>query len=142
MNLWHGLFKRRLAISLLTFIIVISSHSVAMGQFTFLHSSSQNQIQTTPWWDISKAERCGKLFCSEVAFPYFPYGNLFDDLTLAIEPKLEEDLTQVTSKIEKRAAIVEETMLAIFKQTVKTHLSWELLNHTGKHLNFLPVTRS
>ena len=54
-----------------------------------------------------------------MTFPYFPLGKIFDDLTLAIEPKLDQDLAQVTSEIEGRAATVEETMLGIFRQTVK-----------------------
>ena len=115
--------RQRLAIALLAFIIAIAWHPIALGQFPFLSSPSQNQTPVTPWWEISKARRCGKLLCSEVAFPYFPYGKFFENFTLAIEPKLEQDLTQVTSEIEERALTVEETMWAIFKQTVKMRRS-------------------
>ncbi|MDJ0678301.1 MAG: mechanosensitive ion channel family protein [Xenococcaceae cyanobacterium MO_167.B52] len=115
--------KRRLAITLLTFLIAISWHPMALGQFPFLSSSSANQTQGLPWWEISKAKRCGKLWCSEVAFPYFPYGKFFENFTLAIKPELEQDLTEITSKIEERALTVEETMFAILKQTVKIRRS-------------------
>jgi small conductance mechanosensitive channel len=112
--------KQRLAIALLAFIIAIAWHPLALGQIPFLSSPSDNQTQVTPWWDVSKARRCGKLWCSEVAFPYLPYGKSFERFTLAIEPKLEQDLYQVTSEIEERALTVEETMWAIFRQTAKT----------------------
>ncbi len=113
------LIKRRLAIALLTFLIAIAWSPLALGQIRFFSSPSETQTQVTPWWDISRARRCGKLWCSEVTFPYFPLGKIFEDFTLAIEPKLEQDLAQVTSEIEERAATVEETMLGIFRQTVK-----------------------
>ena len=113
------LIKRRLAIALLTFLIAIAWSPLALGQIPFFSSPSETLTQVTPWWDISKARRCGKLWCSEVTFPYFPLGKIFENFTLAIEPKLEQDLVQVTSDIEERAATVEETMLAIFRQTVK-----------------------
>ena len=132
--------RQRLAIALLAFIIAIAWHPIALGQIPFLSSPSENPTQVTPWWDISKAQRCGKLWCSEVAFPYFPYGKFFENFTLAIKPKPEQDLTQVTSEIEERALTVEETMLAIFKQTVKTGRSGqsELFNNLQDkfHLNW------
>ncbi len=115
--------RQRLAIALLAFIIAIAWHPLALGQIPFLSSPSENPTLLTPWWDISKARRCGKLWCSEVAFPYFPYGKFFENFTLAIQPKPEQDLTQVTSEIEEQALTVEETMWAIFKQTVKTRRS-------------------
>ena len=122
--------KQGLAIAFLTLIIAIASHPLALGQIPFLSSPSENQTQVTHWWDLSEARRCGKLWCSEVAFPYFPYGKFFESLTIAIEPKLEQDLTEVTSEIEERALTVEETMWGIFKQTAKTRRSVqsELLN--------------
>ena len=115
--------KQKLTIALLAFTLAIAWPPIALGQIPFLSSPSENPTQGTPWWDISKAQRCGKLWCSEVAFPYFPYGKFFENFTLAIEPKPEQDLTQVTSEIEERALTVEETMLAIFKQTVKIRRS-------------------
>ena len=119
------LIKRKLVIALLTFLIAIAWSPLALGQIPFFASPSDNPTQVTPWWDISKARRCGKLWCSEVTFPYFPLGKIFENFTLAIEPKPEKDLAQVTSEIEERAATVEETMLAIFRQTVKTRLAKE-----------------
>ena len=115
--------RQRLAIALLAFIIALAGHPIALGQIPLLSSPSENQTQVTYWWEISKARRCGKLWCSEVAFPYFPYGRLFDSFIIAIEPKLEQDLTQVTAEIEERALTVEETMWAIFKQTAKARRS-------------------
>ena len=115
--------RQRLAIALLAFIIALAGHPLALGQIPLLSSPSENQTQDTPWWDLSEARRCGKLWCSEVTFPYFPYNKIFEDFTLAIEPKLDQDLTQVTSEIEKRALTVEETMWAIFKQTATAQRS-------------------
>ena len=130
--------KRRLAIALLAFIIAIAWNPLALGQIPFFSSPSETQTQVTPWWDISKARRCGKLWCSEVTFPYFPLGKIFENFTLAIEPKLEQDLAQVTSEIEERAATVEETMLEIFRQTVKARREKEseLFNTPQEKINW------
>ncbi|MDJ0900646.1 MAG: mechanosensitive ion channel family protein [Xenococcus sp. MO_188.B8] len=132
------LIKRRLAIALLTFLIAIAWSPLALGQIPFFSSPSETQTQVTPWWDISKARRCGKLLCSEVTFPYFPLGKIFENFTLAIEPKLEQDLAQVTSDIEERAATVEETMVGIFRQTVKARREKEskLFNTSQEKLNW------
>ncbi len=146
------IIKRRLVIALLAFLLAIAWNPQALGQIPFFSSPSEVQTQVTPWWDISKARRCGKLWCSEVTFPYFPLGKLFENFTLAIEPSLDQDLTQVTSEIEERASTVEDTMFAIFKQTVKTRRSeksesfntsqdkfnldwkyWLLTNDKGRH---------
>ena len=149
------LLQQKLAIALLTFTLAITLPPLALGQIPFLSSPSDNQTQvtSTPWWNLSKARRCGKLLCSEVAFPYFPYSKfrqdvtIARDLTIAIQPQLDQDLSDVISKIEERALTVEETMLAIFQQSASKHLSIEaeIFNNSQQKLEYnwkywLPTT--
>ena len=138
--------KKKLIIALLTCTLAIAWHPLALGQIPFLSSSRTNQTQvtSTPWWNLSKARRCGKLLCSEVAFPYFPYSKfrqdvtIARDLTIAIQPKLEQDLADVASKIEERALTIEETMLAIFQQAASKRRSMqsEIFNNLQQKLEY------
>ena len=106
-------------------IFLISIHAAvaflppARGQFSLGAPSGEVQAQTKPWWDLNKARRCGKLWCSDVVFRQFPLSRFFDDFTVATQPQTDKPLPQVIEEAESRAETVEETFYAILDQIVK-----------------------
>ena len=109
-----------LLVALISFCTVVVFQPIAVGQFSLGAPSAEAKVQTKPWWDLNKAERCGKLWCSEVVFRYFPLHRFFDDFTVATLPQPEQTVAQVASEIEARAETVEETFYSILNQLVKT----------------------
>ena len=124
-------FKKKLFILLkytviiwLSFCLTLTIPTTTNAQISFSNSSSDSQSQFTPLWELGKTRMCGKLWCSDISFPYFPYGpitsnlNLGNSFTIASRANLEDP--QSTSKgLEIRANLVEQTWLSLYKKIVR-----------------------
>ena len=118
LKLWHRnhILVRVFFLALLTLILTITWHPVVLGQFDLFAPSPENQSKTVPWWEPNQPRLCGKLWCMDINFPYFPYGWLAQDFTIAARPNLENP-TAAKAEINNRAVVIQETMLSIFRKT-------------------------
>ena len=67
LSIWRLMAMPMVMLGLTTFILTLIWSPVAVGQFPLTVASANTPIGSeTPWWDPNKAQRCGRLWCSEV----------------------------------------------------------------------------
>ena len=111
-------------IILLSFCLTLTIPVIANAQISLFNSSNDSQSQFTPWWKLAKTRVCGRLWCSDISFPYFPYeriANKFNfDISFTIAAKSNLEDPQSTAKeLEIRATLVEQTWLSLYKKIVR-----------------------
>lgn len=84
---------------------------------------------TTPWWDINKARRCGRLWCSDV----FLRGSSQVTLTVGLIPGEEETSLDAANAVQSRAQQVE----SIFNSIYFTLVSLDSVEVPPKNVPFL-----
>jgi small-conductance mechanosensitive channel len=102
------------SIALLTLLLTTTGISSVVGQISLFSESVENRSYQTPWWDPNKAQRCGRLVCSDI---YFSRNNQFT-VASTIDTDREEAISAL--EVEKRAKLVQETVSSIFQQAVNS----------------------
>lgn len=118
------IFGKYIVIILLTFILNLTISTSNNAQISLSNSDSDGESQFTPLWKLATTRVCGKLWCSDISFPYFPYEHITNKLdlgtsfTIALRANLEAP--QSTAKeLDNRAKLVEETWLSLYSKIVK-----------------------
>ncbi|MEX1315768.1 MAG: mechanosensitive ion channel family protein [Synechococcaceae cyanobacterium] len=62
------------------------------------------------WWDLDRAVRCGRLWCSRVVTPHVPLGPGKPAITLAVLPALGEGSQESAARVEARSTAVANTL--------------------------------
>ena len=74
-------------------------------------------ITAAPWWDLSKAYACGRLLCSDVAFPaVLAHLRAVDPMVLTIQPAPEASLESQRALVEARSRTVRVGVDGIIQQ--------------------------
>lgn len=113
-----------LAIILLSVSFTLTIPTISNAQISVLNSSSNGESQFTPWWKSQKTRVCGKLWCSDVSFPYFPYAgivsqlNLAETFTIASRSNLEDPITSA-NELEIRASVIEQTWFSLYRKIIR-----------------------
>lgn len=98
-----------LTVFLLTFSLVITTHTPALSQFPlFLPSTTTEHQSQTPWWNVNRAHICGaSSWCNKV---YLGTKLSFKgELTLGASRNLEQDDRETSLILERRARLVQES---------------------------------
>lgn len=103
---------------LITLMVVITAPTVS-AQFPFFSGGSGGDAGTStgtkPWWDINKARRCGRLWCSDV----YLRGSFFRTLTIGYSPAPDESPQAAAAAVEFRAQQVESIFDAVYFQLIR-----------------------
>ncbi len=76
-----------------------------------------------PWWDLSKAYACGRLLCSDVAFPsVLPPLKGMDPMVLTIQPAPDASLEAMSAMVEARSRTVRVGVEGIIEQLRRQEL--------------------
>ena len=126
-----------IVIILLTFILTLTISSSNTAQISLSNSGSDGESQFTPLCKLATTRVCGKLWCSDISFPYFPYEHITNKLdlgtsfTIALRANLEAP--QSTAKeLEIRANLIEETWLSLYTKIVKNSRKESAQNELNK----------
>ncbi|MGK7914806.1 MAG: hypothetical protein AB4038_04570, partial [Prochloraceae cyanobacterium] len=116
--------NRFILIALLTCTLTLTSMPATVGQIPFLPTSSNQTTTETPGWDLNKAERCVKYWCSDVYFYQFSTTTpLSADLTLASLRQENQSEVEVAQALEERARLVQGIVRDIFTKII----SWKTI---------------
>lgn len=143
--------KKYLIIVLISFLLTLNLPTISQAQISFSNESGDKSSQFTPLWKLHKTRVCGKFWCSDVNFPYFPYANITsifnirNSFTIASRTNLENPQTDA-NELEIRATVIEQTWLSLYKKIVRNNQTqpeksninlqdWFIFN--PKPLNFL-----
>ena len=105
-------------IILLSFSLTLTIPTTTNAQISLFNSSNDSQSQFIPWWELGKTRVCGKLLCSDISFPYFPYASItkkFDlaySFTIAARANLKDDFQITSNELEIRANLIEQIVIA------------------------------
>ncbi len=102
----------------MSFSLTLTIPAITNGQIPLFNTSSDNQGEFTPWWKLGETRVCGKLWCSHVNFPYFPYEVLNPQFTIASRADLENPQATV-NQLEIRTSLVEQTLLSLYQKIVR-----------------------
>ncbi len=107
---------RFVLILFVTALVTIATPMIATAQIPFaVGGGSGETLGNTPWWDVNKARRCGRLWCSDV----YLRGSLFRRITIARFPDEEETAKKNAIAIEDRAQEVESVFNEVYGQLVR-----------------------
>ena len=118
-------FVKYAVIILLSFSLTLTIPTSTNAQISLFNSSNDSQSQFIPWWELGKTRVCGKLLCSDISFPYFPYATITRKLdlaysfTIASRANLKEDSQTTANELEIRGNLIEQTWLALYKKIVR-----------------------
>ena len=113
-----------LLILFLTFSFTLTIAPLTKAQMPFFSAGEESTTQFTPWWKLGKTRVCGKLWCSDISFPYFPYSditsrlNLGSSFTIASRTNLDSPQT-TANELEVRASVIEQTWLSLYRRMVR-----------------------
>ena len=124
-------------IILLSFSLTLTIPTIAKAQISLLNADSNGESQFYPWWKLQKTRVCGKLWCSDISFPYFPYAsiasklNLEDTFTIASRSNLEDPQTSA-NELEIRATVIEQTWLSLYRRIIRNAQNLSNQNEKNK----------
>ncbi|MGK7939970.1 MAG: mechanosensitive ion channel family protein [Crocosphaera sp.] len=102
----RGFVVRSFILFLTTLLISITWTPITVGQLPVLSASNNSSIKTeTPWWDVNKAQRCGRLWCSEVHL----FGGLDKIFKVAVD-----NPDDAAVKVEERARKIQTIYDSIY----------------------------
>ncbi len=106
-------------ISILSLTLNLSFSPKTLGQIPlFMPSNSQSPQQlTSKPWDLNRAFRCGRFWCSNVHFiDGDPKQGLRGDLVLAAPQDINTPNVEIVQPLEQRSELV----LRVFKQIINS----------------------
>ena len=122
LSIWRLMAMPMVMLGLTTFILTLIWSPVAVGQFPLTVASANTPIGSeTPWWDPNKAQRCGRLWCSEVHL----FGGLDKVFKVAVTPDAVEDPNDAPSTVEERARQVENIYNSIYNRVRQSELMFQ-----------------
>ncbi|WP_221638151.1 mechanosensitive ion channel family protein [Synechococcus sp. BSF8S] len=105
-----------LVLVMLTCTLIVVTPAV-QAQIPFASSdTSASAPRTKPWWDPAQAERCGRLWCSQVLIPYFTFDGENKDIVVAIAAETNVAESDLTRTVEQRSETIVESFDAVLNQ--------------------------
>jgi small conductance mechanosensitive channel len=68
------------------------------------------------WWELDRAHRCGRMWCSRVVSPHIPLGPGEPKITLAVRPGQGEEPAAAATRVEARSTAVATTLRQISRE--------------------------
>jgi small conductance mechanosensitive channel len=87
------------------------------------------------WWDLDRAGRCGRMWCSRVVTPHIPLGPRQPRVTLAVMPTPEERPQDSAARVEARSSAVANTLQRLSRELAR-RLDDEPLSRQERSLGF------
>lgn len=129
------------ALAMITCSLIVAAPAV-QAQIPFTSSgSTANAPRTKPWWDPARAERCGRLWCSQVLIPYFAFGRENENIVVTIAANPNETESDFTQAVEQRSETISESFNAVLTQLRRSlgrfnqsnKIDWSELGSHQKH---------
>ncbi|MFM1843566.1 MAG: hypothetical protein RLZZ490_2309, partial [Cyanobacteriota bacterium] len=126
--------QKFIAVLLISLMVVTMAPTVS-AQLPFFSGGNQTETTVTgkgtPWWDINKARRCGRLWCSDI----YLRGSFWETLIIGYSPGLEESPQAAAAAVEFRAQQVESIFNAVYFQLIALDQQRKINNGQSKKLN-------
>ena len=125
--------QRFITIVLITLLVVTTAPAVS-AQLPFFAGGSSSEATSArglPWWDINKAKRCGRLWCSDI----YLRGSFLSTLTIGYSPGPEDNPQAAAAAVEFRAQQVESIFDAVYFQLIALDQQRQQNNGQSKKLN-------
>ncbi|MDJ0898269.1 MAG: mechanosensitive ion channel family protein [Xenococcus sp. MO_188.B8] len=101
----------------MSFYLTLIIPAIANSQTSLSSTSSGSQDKFNPWWKTERVKPCGKLWCADVNFPYFPYYSFLSDENITIASRADlQDPKSTANQLEIRSDLVEKTLLSIYQK--------------------------
>ncbi|MCT0219826.1 mechanosensitive ion channel family protein [Synechococcus sp. CS-1329] len=78
--------------------------------------SSGSAARAKPWWDFAQAERCGRLWCSQVLLPYITLGEDNRKFVVAVAADPDAADSDWARMVEQRSETIVESFNAVLSQ--------------------------
>ncbi|NQV11485.1 MAG: hypothetical protein HQ527_10050 [Cyanobacteria bacterium] len=89
----------------------------AQAQIPF--ASGDNTATTArskPWWDLAQAERCGRLWCSQVLIPYITLGEDNRKFVVAVAAEADAAESDLRRTVKRRSETIVQSFNAVLSQ--------------------------
>ena len=116
------ILKRWLSFLLLALTCMLLLVTPAVqAQIPFAASQdSSPAADTKPWWDLARAERCGRLWCSKILLPYVAFGKNNTGMVVAIDADANANESELARTVEQRSETIVESFNAVLNQLRRT----------------------
>ena len=71
------------------------------------------------WWDLDRARRCGRRWCSDVATPFMVSTTGLEKMTLAVEASPENPGQDLAAEVENRSTLVATSLKELSSRLAK-----------------------
>jgi small conductance mechanosensitive channel len=125
MNFKMSKIKRLILITLITISLIIIYVPKTNAQFSLFSRPSSSDIPETPSWDLNKARRCGKYWCSNVHI----YGDgkiSRGELILANAGEDKQTSAEIAFDVEQRAKLIQTIFYDIFTSIIKSQVNYQV----------------
>jgi small conductance mechanosensitive channel len=101
--------QRRLLVGLLVLTLVL-------GQAALAQDEAAGGGERKPWWDLDRAQHCGRMWCSRVVSPQLPLLPGEDGIVLAVMPEPQAKGDESALRVEARSTAVATSLRRISRQ--------------------------
>lgn len=106
-------FKRLTLPLLLVMVLVLPTGGFAQEE------QSAPAAARKHWWDLDRAQRCGRMWCSRVVTPHIPLGPGEPRIILAVMPSAEGGSQEAAARVEARSTAVAHTLQRLTGQLAR-----------------------
>ena len=100
----------------LTCLLLVVTPAV-QAQIPFASSQDSSPAAgSKPWWDLSRAERCGRLWCSQVLIPYVSFEEEVTEFVVAVAADSNDVNADWVRMAEQRSETIVESFNAVLTQ--------------------------
>ncbi|MFQ6538062.1 MULTISPECIES: mechanosensitive ion channel family protein [Aphanothece] len=117
-------FRRSALIGILILTLVL-------GQAALAQEAADGASGRKPWWDLDRAQRCGRMWCSRVVSPQLPQLPGENGIVLAVMPQPQDTDDQLALRVEARSTAVSTSLQRLLGQ-LRARLAQED-QPTGRH---------
>jgi small conductance mechanosensitive channel len=90
--------------------------ALVLGQAALAQDEAAGGSARKPWWDLDRAQRCGRMWCSRVVSPQLPLLPGEDGIILAVMPEPQAKADQPALRVEARSTAVATSLRRISRQ--------------------------
>ncbi len=95
----------RLALTLLLVMVLVLPAGGSAQE-----DQSAPTVARKHWWDLDRAQRCGRLWCSRVVTPHIPLAPGRPRINLAVMPTVDEGSQDAAARVEARSTAVANSL--------------------------------
>jgi small conductance mechanosensitive channel len=90
--------------------------ALVLGQAALAQDDPAGGSGRKPWWDLDRAQRCGRMWCSRVVSPQLPLLPGEDGIVLAVMPDPQAKGEAAALKVEARSTAVATSLQRLLGQ--------------------------